>query len=98
MAGARRCRRAGMGSWGSRVQGRVVSGAARRGRRFGGNGVDGEALQLRGGEVSASYSGELRGDCSLLHKNVRGDVFEVRQSSGNEVERSKGWVVDGVDR
>ena len=51
-----------------------------------------------GAEVSASYSGELRGDCSLLHKNVRGDVLEVRQSSGNEVERSKGWVVDGVDR
>ena len=61
----------GDGSWGSRVQGRVVSGAARRGRRLGGNGVDRKVLQLRGGEVSASYSGELRGDRSLLHKNVR---------------------------
>ena len=90
MAGARRRRCAGMGSWGSRVQGRVVSGAARRCRRLGGNGVDGEALQLRGGEASARNSGELRRDGSRLHKNNNGERLEMRRDMGNGMESSKG--------
>ena len=76
----------------------VPRGAWRRSGGFCEVGVDGWVLQLRGGAVSARYSGELRGDRSLLHKNVRGDGLEVRRNTGNGVERSKGWVVDGVDR
>ena len=98
MAGARRRRCAGMGSWGPRVQRKVVSGAARRGRKLGGNDVDGEALQLRGGGVSARNSGELRGDGSLLHANSKEKRLEMRSDMGNGVERSRGRECDGVDR
>ena len=44
-----------------RVGREACSGAERCGMNVGGNGVDGEALQLRGGEVAAGTSGELRG-------------------------------------
>ena len=49
----------------------VLGSSRRRGGGVCGVGVAGWVLQLRGGAVSARYSGELRGDRSLLHKNVR---------------------------
>ena len=76
----------------------MVSGAGHRGRRLGGNGVDGEALQLRGGEASMRNSGKLRRDGSRLHKNNNGERLEVRRDMGNGMESSKGGEVDGVDR
>ena len=76
----------------------VLGSSQRRGGGVCGVGVDGWVLQLRGGAVSAGYSGELRGDRSLLHKNMRGDGLEVRRNSGNGVESSEGWEVDGVDQ
>ena len=76
----------------------VLGSSRRRGGGVCGVGFVGWVLQLQGGAVSAGSSGELRGDRSLLHKNMRGEGLEVRRNSGNGVESSEGWEVDGVDR
>ena len=71
MAGARRRRCAGMGSWGLPRSEEGGFGAEFHGRGVGEDGVDGEMLQLRGDAAAARNSGELRGDGSLLHKNSK---------------------------